>query len=134
MSTLIIDGINWATFATTLLIILTSLGIGLAFLPLGREWLSKSQTNVTPYEPSTWRLSITTFSEIEPYSFRISDLRVALERKFNISLAESKLSLAPQGDRHCATLTLLTSTSLFVNGKSFDLEVDRTEGRKIRYK
>ncbi|OJD34863.1 protein serac1 q2tbm9 [Diplodia corticola] len=51
-------------------------------------------------------------------------LRIALEKKLGLSLLDSKLVLAPESDRYCATLSMKCQQSPFELGQPFDLEID----------
>ena len=125
MSAISIGCINRVTSAAWL-ITLILLAIGIALVRLNQTQRSKPQTKSSINQTSTWRLLITVDVKTEPYPFTIDDLRVALESKFSISLAKSKGSLAPQGDKHCATLNLPTPISQGLTGGSFDLTLNRS--------
>jgi hypothetical protein len=85
----------------------------------------------SPRQQLTWRLFITLECGMKSYPATPAALRAAIEQKFQIPLTGSKLVLARERDRYCATLSLQTATASFVDGRTFSLEIDFSPSEKI---
>ena len=79
----------------------------------------------------TWRLFISPEAGIDAGLVTATALKAAIEAKFQISLTGSKLVLARERDRYCATLSLQAGTSSFITGKVFDVEIDLGTSAKL---
>src|ERR1700722_6265796 len=66
-------------------------------------WLTRRRPAVVPRQPLTWRLFITIVPGMESSAIGVTELQTAIEKKFQISLANSRLVLAREEDRYCAT-------------------------------
>ena len=117
-------------------ITLILLAISTIFVAFVRRRQAKPQTKGSPRRTLelTWRLFITSESGMDSCPLTPAALSAALEQKFLISLTGSKIVLARGRNRYCATLSLQTAESPFVNRRVFDLEVDLGLDRKASVK
>ena len=102
------------------------------------EALDQGKTEAVVRKIVTWRLFITTEAnpqhEALEESLTVEALKTALEKKLEISLAGSRLQIAPQLEQYCATLTLRIAEEPFTTRKSFSLELERPEHDKVSLK
>ena len=79
----------------------------------------------------TWRLIITTDIDLNSYPSINDILKEALQKHFQVSLAESTLLLASHFDQYCATLTLPSPEKAFTTRECFNLHLESPEHDKI---
>ena len=79
----------------------------------------------------TWRLFISPETGMNSTPITTAALRTAMELEFNLSLAGSRLVLARERDRYCATLSSQKTMPPFENEKKFALVIDVDSGEKL---
>ena len=134
MPILIADDVDYTLLASLIFTLMLSI-FGVAFVLFNNRLpQAKSEATSGGQRSQTWRLFIDLGSATGPRPDLVNELRVAIERKFQLSLSESTLSLVLDSrDRLCATLSLRTQQPhlLPTEFSEFQLELEPAGESKI---